>query len=132
LIGDLRVIQLDHINLYVSDVERSRAFYEALLPPSGLPVNRDFGEVAVGFGDQNYAVFALVRQTDPIQATHVAFRVETRDEVDRLYQVALSAGGADNGKPGLRTHYHEHYYGAFVRDLDGHNIEFVCHQAAQD
>ncbi|MEM7219534.1 MAG: VOC family protein [Pseudomonadota bacterium] len=122
------MIQLDHINLNVSDVERSRAFYEKLLPRLGLPVNRDFGEIAVGFGDNNYAVFALVRQTDTVQRTHVAFRVDTRRDVHDLYQTAIGAGGTDNGQPGLREQYHEHYYAAFVRDPDGHNLEFVCHK----
>lgn len=123
------MIKLDHINLYVADVCRSRAFYETFLPPAGLRINRDFGAVAVGFGDQDYAAFALVHQPDPIQTTHIAFRVDTRTEVDELYRLALSAGGIDNGPPGLRTHYHENYYGAFVRDPDGHNLEFVCHKA---
>ena len=121
------MMQLDHLSLYVSDVSESRKFYELLLPPAGLPVNRDLGEVAVGFGDKNYAVLALVHQKLPIQATHVAFRVATRHEVDELYEIALNAGGTDNGPPGLRPHYHENYYAAFIRDRDGHNLEFVCH-----
>ena len=120
-------MQLDHLNLYVSDVAESRKFYELILPPAGLPVNRDFGKVAVGFGDKNYAVLALVRQTSPIQATHIAFRVDTRREVDELYETALNAGGVDNGPPGLRPDYHEDYYAAFILDRDGHNLEFVCH-----
>ena len=120
-------MQLDHLNLYVSDVPRSRKFYENLLPPNGMPVNRDFGEIAVGFGSQNYAAFALVRQKDPIQSTHIAFRLETRDEVDSVYASAIESGGIDNGSPGLRPHYHEHYYAGFVLDPDGHNLEFVCH-----
>lgn len=123
------MMQLDHLNLYVSDVAESRKFYELLLPPAGLRVNREFGEVAVGFGSENYAVLALVRQESAIQATHVAFRVDTRSEVDELYKTALSAGGVDNGSPGLRPHYHENYYAAFIRDMDGHNLEFVCHHA---
>ena len=121
------MMQLDHLNLYVSNVAESRKFYELLLPPAGLRVNREFGEVAVGFGDKNYAVLALVRQESPIQATHVAFRVDTRCEVDELYKTALRAGGIDNGSPELRSHYHENYYAAFIRDIDGHNLEFVCH-----
>lgn len=120
-------MHLDHLNLYVSDVTESRKFYELLLPPAGLRVIRDLGEVAVGFGDKNYAVFALVRQEPPIQATHVAFRVATRPEVDELHEIALNAGGINNGSPGLRPHYHENYYAAFIRDRDGHNLEFVCH-----
>ena len=120
-------MQLDHINLYVSDVAESRKFYELLLVPAGLPVNREFGEIAVGFSDKKYAVLALVRQEAPVQATHVAFRVDTRQEVEELYATALKAGGIDNGSPGLRAHYHENYYAAFIRDRDGHNLEFVCH-----
>jgi catechol 2,3-dioxygenase-like lactoylglutathione lyase family enzyme len=125
------MMQLDHLNLYVSDVPESRKFYELLLPPAGLPVNRDSGEVAVGFGDKEYAVLALVRQESPVQATHVAFRVATRAEVDELYDTALKAGGVDNGPPGLRPHYHENYYAAFIRDRDGHNLEFVCHNSQE-
>lgn len=122
-------MQLDHLNLYVSDVAESRKFYERLLPPAGLPVNREFGDVAVGFGDGDYAVLALVRAKSSVQATHVAFRVATRREVDELYEAALSAGAVDNGSPGVRPHYHENYYAGFVRDRDGHNLEFVCHNA---
>ena len=124
-------MQLDHLNLYVSDVAESRKFYERLLAPAGLPVNRDVGDVAVGFGDRDYAVLALVRHDSPIQATHLAFRVATRREVDEIYAVALSAGGVDNGPPGLRPHYHENYYAAFIRDRDGHNLEFVCHHVQE-
>jgi len=121
-------MQLDHLNLYVSDVARSRAFYEKLLPAHGLRVNREFGDVAVGFGDSDYAVLALVRQTDPIQTTHVAFRVDSHEKVDVLYALAIDAGAKDNGPPGLRPHYHAHYYAAYIFDPDGHNLEFVCHQ----
>ena len=121
------MMQLDHLNLYVSDVLESRKFYELLLPPAGLPVNRDLGKIAVGFGDKNYAVLALVGQDPPVQATHVAFRVATRRAVDELYETALKAGGVDNGPPGVRPGYHENYYAAFIHDRDGHNLEFVCH-----
>ncbi len=125
-------MHLDHINLYVSDLGRSRAFYEALLPAEGLVVNREFKDIAVGFGDRNYAVLALVRQTDTIQTTHIAFRFPTRADVDRLYSLAIAAGAKDNGMPGLRPHYHPTYYAAFVFDPDGHNLEFVCHEQVSD
>ncbi len=121
-------MQLDHLNLYVADVARSRAFYEQLLVPNGMPVNREFGEIAVGFGPGNYAVLALVRQAGDVQPVHLAFRVDTREEVDALYTTAISAGAVDNGAPGLRPHYHQHYYAAFLVDPDGHNLEFVCHE----
>ena len=120
-------LHLDHLNLYVSDVNRSRAFYEAFLPDHGLVVNREFGEIAVGFGDQNYAVIALVKTSDRIQTTHLAFRVDRRNEVDELYSTAIEAGATDNGPPGLRPDYHANYYAGFVLDPDGHNLEFVCH-----
>ncbi len=122
-----RTVQLDHLNLYVSNVKLSRAFYEAVLLPFGYQVVRDFGDVAVGFGETNYAAFALVRDTREIHTTHVAFRVENRSDVDRFYSIALKAGASDNGAPGIRPHYHENYYAAFVFDPDGHNLEFVCH-----
>ncbi len=125
-------MQLDHINLYVSDLERSRRFYEALLPNEGLVVNREHGDLAVGFGDGEYAVLALVRSPEQIQAIHLAFRFNTRADVDRLYQQARSAGARDNGAPGLRLEYHSSYYAAFVIDPDGHNLEFVCHKPSTD
>jgi catechol 2,3-dioxygenase-like lactoylglutathione lyase family enzyme len=121
-------MQLDHMNIYVKNIKKSRAFYEAVLCPFGFEVVRDFGELAVGFGDKNYAAFAIVREEKPIQPLHVAFRVDKREDVHRFHEIALKAGGMDNGAAGLRPDYHEHYYGAFVRDLDGHNIEFVCHR----
>ena len=120
-------MQLDHINLYVSDLDRSRRFYEALLPDEGLVLNREFEDVAVGFGDGEYAVLALVNTKDKIQTTHLAFRVSSRADVDRLYHKAITVGGKDNGAPDLRPDYHSSYYAAFVRDPDGHNLEFVCH-----
>ena len=121
------IVQLDHLNLYVRDVKLSRAFYEAVLLPFGYQVVRDFGEVAVGFGDRNYAALALVRDTREIHTAHVAFRVENRADVDEFYSIALKAGASDNGAPGMRPHYHDNYYAAFVIDPDGHNLEFVCH-----
>lgn len=125
-------MQLDHLNIFVSDLERSRRFYEALLPEEGLVVNREFEDLAVGFGDGDYAVLALVRSPDRVQATHLAFRFNTRADVDRLYQQACSVGAKDNGPPGLRPEYHSSYYAAFVIDPDGHNLEFVCHEPSPD
>ena len=122
------MMQLDHINLYVADLARSRAFYESLMPAFGQPLVRDHSPVAVGFGHRNYAVLALVSHNEQIQPVHVAFRCDNRTEVDKAFALALSLGAADNGKPGLRPHYHEKYYAAFVLDPDGHNLEFVCHE----
>ena len=120
-------MQLDHINLYVSDLSKSKIFYEAIFQSSDIKVIRDVGNIAVGFGRTNYAELALVLHDGIIQKTHFAFRTETREQIDMLYSFAIEAGASCNGEPGLRTHYHEHYYGAFVLDPDGHNLEFVCH-----
>jgi len=121
------MIELDHLNLPVADVLRSRSFYEDLLVPFGFPVNRDFGDVAVGFGAGPNAILALVRSDSPIQPIHIAFRLDSRAEVDRFYSLAVSLGASENGVPGPRPHYHEHYYAGFVFDPDGHNLEAVCH-----
>jgi catechol 2,3-dioxygenase-like lactoylglutathione lyase family enzyme len=125
-------MQLDHMNIYVSDVSKSRLFYEKTLSVFGFKVVRDYGEYAVGLGDKNYAVLALVRQEGDIQTTHFAFKVDMRADVRRFYKVALATGGTDNGAPGLRPDYHENYYAAFIRDPDGHNLEFVCHHPDSD
>ena len=119
---------LDHLNVFVSDVAASRRFYDPVMIAFGYEVLRDFNEIAVGYGDSNYAILALVRTREPIEGTHFAFRVDSQAEVDRFYTVAIEAGGVDNGAPGLRPHYHENYYAAFVRDPDGNNLEFVHHQ----
>lgn len=123
---------LDHLSLYVKNVTVSRTFYEAVLLPNGWKLVRDFGEIAVGFGHENYAELALVREKTRIQSSHLAFKVDNRSAVDSLYLSAIEAGASDNGAPGLRPHYHESYYAAFVLDPDGHNIEFVCHRSQVD
>jgi catechol 2,3-dioxygenase-like lactoylglutathione lyase family enzyme len=126
---------LDHISLNVSDYARSKAFYEKALAPLGATVIMEFGEAA-GFGRDGKPDFWIGKgptsfqkpgDLAPITPLHVAFAAKDRAEVRAFHAAALAAGGRDFGAPGLRPHYHPGYYGAFVIDPDGHNVEAVCH-----
>jgi catechol 2,3-dioxygenase-like lactoylglutathione lyase family enzyme len=128
---------IDHTGVVVSNLELAKAFYRAALAPIGyqllfeLPgVAGDGGEFA-GFGVPPKPDFWISAGTPNRPPVHVAFRVSERALVDAFYAAAIRAGGRDNGPPGPRPHYHEHYYGAFVLDHDGHNIEVVCHNGPQ-
>ena len=122
---------IDHISVGVSDFKRSQSFYKAVLKPLGFKLRMTFGE-ASGYGVTDHPTFWIGTPgySGPIQGagTHVAFAAPDRKSVDAFYKAALKHGGTDNGKPGLRPHYHAHYYGAFVLDLDGHRIEACCHK----
>ncbi|MGO9485955.1 MAG: VOC family protein [Rhodomicrobium sp.] len=124
---------IDHTGVGVSDFERSRAFYTKALAPLGyVPIMEvaapDTGAiVATGFGVPPKPDFWIGAGGSQVPGVHVAFHADSRAEVDAFYQAAIAAGGRDNGAPGLRPHYHPTYYGAFVLDPDGHNIEAVCH-----
>jgi catechol 2,3-dioxygenase-like lactoylglutathione lyase family enzyme len=116
---------LDHISLGVADFERAASFYDKALAPLGL--KRLMGDATyAGYGDTRpfFWIGAGGTSRGPV---HVAFAAESRPSVDAFHKAALAAGGQDNGGPGLRTHYHPNYYGAFVFDPEGHNIEAVCH-----
>jgi catechol 2,3-dioxygenase-like lactoylglutathione lyase family enzyme len=117
---------IDHMGLGVTDLVRSKAFYRAALAPLGYAIIMEF-EDAVGFGVPPKPDFWMGRAVAGIAPIHVAFRADTRALVDAFYKAALAAGGRDNGPPGLRPQYHQNYYGAFVLDPDGNNIEAVCH-----
>lgn len=126
---------VDHITLMVSDYARSRTFYEKALAPLDIKAVRDFGQ-ACGFGrgpkpdfwiGQGPTSFQSKEQVRMITPTHVAFVARSRDEVDAFHRAAIEAGGKDFGAPGVRAHYHPNYYGAFVLDPDGHDIEAVFH-----
>lgn len=118
---------LDHVVLNVGDVKASKAFYTAALEPLGIVVLADHpGFVGMGAGGK--AFFWFARRAPVSQGTHVAFACEDRETVDAFYDAALAAGGADNGPPGIREVYHPDYYGAFVFDPDGNNVEAVCHK----
>jgi catechol 2,3-dioxygenase-like lactoylglutathione lyase family enzyme len=118
---------IDHVGLGVSDLNRSRAFFERALAPLGyrLLIERDG---SLGFGrDGKPDLFVHVNR--PVSGpTHVAVASPDRATVDAFHAAGLAAGGRDNGPPGLRPHYHRHYYGAFVLDPDGNNLEAVCHR----
>lgn len=120
---------LDHAGFSAADYEVSRAFYIAAFAPLGITEMISF-EIPGGkisrFGREKPDFW--VRGGGPLRgAMHVAFAARSRTEVDAFHAAALNAGGTNNGAPGLRPQYHENYYGAFVFDPDGHNIEAVCH-----
>jgi catechol 2,3-dioxygenase-like lactoylglutathione lyase family enzyme len=117
---------IDHTGVNVTDIARSKAFYRAALAPLGYAVLMEFDD-AVGFGVPPKPDFWLARSKDALLPSHIAFRADSRKQVDTFHNAAMAAGGRDNGAPGLRPHYHANYYGAFVLDPDGHNIEAVCH-----
>ena len=115
----------DHVGFPVSDLAASRAFYAAALAPLGVGVIVDSPEW-VAFGKAGRAQFWLGGGGSVPSGVHLAFVAADRAEVRAFYQAALAAGGIDNGAPGLRPQYHPDYYGAFVLDPDGHNVEAVC------
>jgi catechol 2,3-dioxygenase-like lactoylglutathione lyase family enzyme len=117
---------LDHLGFSVSDFKASRAFYASTLAPLGVAVIMEFGEHA-GFGRDGHPQFWIGGGGKPSGRLHLAFTARNREEVRAFHAAALAAGATDNGEPGLRPDYHPHYYGAFVIDLNGHNIEAVCH-----
>jgi len=127
---------IDHIGVAVSDFGRSRAFYAQALAPLGYAPLMELAAAVTGHGD--VAGFGVAPKPDfwiaggvpNVPPVHVAFRAASRAIVDAFYAAAIAAGGRDNGPPGLRPHYHPNYYGAFVLDPDGHNIEAVCHDPA--
>jgi catechol 2,3-dioxygenase-like lactoylglutathione lyase family enzyme len=121
---------IDHMGLAVTDLDASVAFYTRALAPRGYAVVLRFSQV-VGFGVAGKPDF-WIATGKPTDKLHVAFRASGRDQVRAFYDAALAAGGRDNGPPGIREIYHPNYYGAFVRDPDGHNVEAVCHDAYLD
>jgi catechol 2,3-dioxygenase-like lactoylglutathione lyase family enzyme len=120
---------LDHVGFTVSDYGRSKAFYEQALAPLGITLLLEVSAAAAGFGAAGKPFFWLEAHGRVVKGRlHVAFRAEDRDTVHAFHAAALEAGGTDNGAPGLREIYHPHYYGAYVLDPDGHNVEAVCHK----
>jgi catechol 2,3-dioxygenase-like lactoylglutathione lyase family enzyme len=124
---------IDHTGLDVSDPVKSRRFYEQALAPLGyrvlmeVPTEFTGGAVVLGMGVPQQPDFWIHQGTPQKPPLHIAFRADSRALVDAFYKAAMAAGGKDNGPPGLRPQYHKDYYGAFVLDPDGHNIEACCH-----
>ncbi len=131
---------IDHLSLPVADIDRSRRFYDAALEPLGARRAMDMEEpdyLASGWGQGSGEPAFWVGSAKPGQPAaapvppdgfHIAFHAASRGAVDAFHCAALAAGGTDNGPPGLRPHYHEHYYAAFVIDPDGYRLEAVCHR----
>jgi len=117
---------IDHVSLSVSDFAASRAFYEPALATLGIGIVMEFSQAA-GFGVGGKPSFWIAQRDAVGTGAHVAFDCDDRATVDAFHAAALAAGGRDNGGPGLREHYHPTYYGAFVLDPDGNNVEAVCH-----
>jgi catechol 2,3-dioxygenase-like lactoylglutathione lyase family enzyme len=123
---------LDHIGLAVSNLRKSRQFYLVALAPLSIGIVMELTQeqtgkyAGAGFGARNKPTFWIGTGEHPGAPVHVAFTASTRAQVDAFYKAALSVGGRDNGAPGVRSHYHPNYYGAFVLDPDGNNVEAVC------
>lgn len=124
---------IDHTGISVSNFDKSKAFYVKALSSIGYALLMEFPASVTGYADvagfgeppkPDFWVNSGVPNNPPI---HIGFRVSSREMVDAFYHAAIAAGGRDNGPPGIRPHYHQHYYAAFVLDPDGHNIEAVCH-----
>ncbi len=124
---------LDHIAIEVKDYEKSKQFYITILEPLGYGLVMEVKEKSyAGFGRDGKPSFWLHKGKKIQPGVHIAFQAASRKKVDEFYEVAIKAGALDNGKPGIREHYHPNYYGAFVLDLEGHNIEAVCHKSAEE
>jgi catechol 2,3-dioxygenase-like lactoylglutathione lyase family enzyme len=118
---------IDHIGLGVSNYQQSKKFYETALKAINYELIMEFDNVG-GFGENKKPDFWISQEEKPSQKIHVCFACENHEKVDAFYKAAMEAGGKDNGPPGIRAEYHPHYYGAFVLDPDGNNIEAVCHK----
>jgi catechol 2,3-dioxygenase-like lactoylglutathione lyase family enzyme len=125
----------DHVGIPVRDYAAAKLFFEKALAPLGIslqmviPPEHTGGAGVCGFG-VGQPQFWISQVSHANERVHIAFAAKDHKTVDAFYAAAMAAGATDNGKPGPRPHYHEHYYGAFVIDLDGNNVEAVCHAPA--
>lgn len=124
---------IDHIGIGAGDFAASRRFYDTALAALGMTALMEVtpeetgGYHGIGYGKDGKPFFWLSNDGPRGGGIHIAFSAPSRSHVDAFYEAALKAGGRDNGPPGLRLHYHPNYYGAFVFDPDGINVEAVCH-----
>ena len=122
-----------HVTVGTNDIGRARSFYDAVMATLGFAATYSDDEaVGYGTGPDGESAFWILPPFDGRTATfgngtHVAFNAKSRADVDAFHTAALAKGGTDEGAPGLRPHYHEHYYGAYVRDPDGNKLQAVCH-----
>jgi catechol 2,3-dioxygenase-like lactoylglutathione lyase family enzyme len=120
---------LDHVGFGVSDYARSKAFYSQALAPLGISLLLEPIAEAAGFGSDGKPFFWIESRGQAVTGRlHIALAADDRAAVDAFHAAAVAAGGTDNGAPGVRAIYHPNYYGAYVLDPDGHNIEAVCHR----
>jgi catechol 2,3-dioxygenase-like lactoylglutathione lyase family enzyme len=118
---------IDHVTANVTDFDAAKSFYQRALAPLGYSMQAEF-EGAAGFGTGEGIPDFWIGSSSGRGATHIAFSANDRAAVDTFYKAAREAGGTDNGSPGVRSHYHENYYAAYVHDMDGNNVEAVCHR----
>lgn len=124
---------IDHMGITVADFDRAKAFYDQAFAPLGasllymVPLEYTNGMKVGGYGRERPVYWLNEGRPPADYHQHIAFTADNRAAVDAFHTAAIAAGGRDNGPPGLRPHYHPNYYGAFVFDLDGNNIEAVCH-----
>jgi catechol 2,3-dioxygenase-like lactoylglutathione lyase family enzyme len=120
---------IDHVTVKVKDLAAAKAFYASALAPLGYEVLMEMDNfVGLGAGGKPDLWLAKYAQTAP--PAHVAIAGETKEKVDAFHAAALQAGGKDNGAPGKRPEYRPGYYGAFVHDPEGNNLEVVIHHHA--
>ena len=129
---------IDHLSTYATDYPRTRDFYAAVFAPLGYRLLMEFdrpgdeelpGRRTCAFGPEGNPAFWVIEVKAAYTPRHTAFCADNRESVDAFYQAGLTSGGSDHGAPGLRPEYHPHYYGAFLIDPDGNNVEAVCHTA---
>jgi catechol 2,3-dioxygenase-like lactoylglutathione lyase family enzyme len=118
---------IDHLSIRVSSYDQGKQFYARILAPLGYGLLFEHPISGAGFGRDGKPTF-WIKQGPPSPVLHVAFAAGDRAMVDEFHRAGLAAGGRDNGGPGLRPEYHPDYYGAFILDPDGHNLEAVCHR----